>query len=334
DFQPAFLNELQRERIIFECWGHALSYLPMAEYRYYLPQMRRRFDPVQKWEKERLAKYGHLMKPLLDRIRRDGPLSSKDLEKPPASERTEGLSPKPLKTALEMLFWRGEVMVSERRSFQRTFDLTERVLPEGLDASEPSPQEIGRHFTLRALTALGAARLDEIYNYIWAAKRDVLKTAVAELVESGEIIEWRIGEDKRTPYYALKSASQQVNKSESPRLHILSPFDNLIIQRERVRRLFGFDYALECYTTPSKRKFGYYALPILWGDRLVGRLDLKADRKLKTLEIRNLGFEDGFEVTDEFGSALANKLLALAGFVGCERVEDKNVNVIFFSHCH
>jgi len=321
DFKPSSITELERERAVFEYWGHGLSYLPMKDYRFYISQMRRRFDPVQKWEKDRLAKYSHLFKPLLERLKTEGPLASKDLEKPPPSSRQEGFSPKPLKTALEMLFWRGEVMVSERRSFQRVFDLTERVLPEGLDTSEPSPSEIGRHFTLRALTALGIARVDEIYNYIWAVKREVLKAALVELVASGEVMELRIGEDKRTPYYALKLASSQVDKFTSSNLHILSPFDNLLIQRRRVSRLFGFDYALECYITPAKRVFGYYAMPILWSDRLVGRLDPKAVRKEETLKILKIEFENGFKVTKDFKSTLRNKLSILAEFVGCSRVE-------------
>jgi uncharacterized protein YcaQ len=107
---------------------------------------------------------------------------------------------------------------------------------------------------------------------------------------------------------------------------LLSPFDNLIIQRDRTKRLFGFDYALECYTPPAKRIYGYYVLPILWRDKLVGRLDPKTDRKKKTLIIRNLVFEDGFSQYEEFLPAFADSMASFARFNKCEKLEFEKVS--------
>ena len=122
--------------------------------------------------------------------------------------------------------------------------------------------------------------------------------------------------------YALKKQfeSGMKLKKTAPRVHLLSPFDNFIIQRDRLKRLFGFDYALECYVTPKRRKFGYFAIPILWGEQFAGKLDPKADRKNKTLLIQNLAFEEGFDDFDHFLPEFAKKLYDFAGFNECEAI--------------
>jgi uncharacterized protein YcaQ len=115
-------------------------------------------------------------------------------------------------------------------------------------------------------------------------------------------------------------------KKRPARVYILSPFDNLIIQRERTQRLFGFDYALECYVPANKRKHGYFVLPILWGEEFAGRMDPKADRKKKTLLIHSLSFEKQFKVNDAFLTDLASRLWDLASFNGSSKITLKKVS--------
>ena len=128
--------------------------------------------------------------------------------------------------------------------------------------------------------------------------------------------------NSKTVYYALKYQLESglSLKKASPKVHLLSPFDNFIIQRDRIKELFGFDYALECYVTPKKRKFGYFALPILWGERFAGKLDPKSDRKNKTLLIQNLEFEKDLANFDRFLPQFARKLYDFAKFNQCDKI--------------
>jgi uncharacterized protein YcaQ len=144
---------------------------------------------------------------------------------------------------------------------------------------------------------------------------------------SGEIVPLEIAGIDSYQAYALASALEALPvRIGRKQLHILSPFDNLVIQRERLQRLFGFDYQIECYVPQPKRQYGYFCLPILWGDRFIGRLDAKADRKAKVLRLLNLVFEPGFSDFDEMLPALVEKVRAFAAFNGCEQVEVERVS--------
>jgi len=325
-YHPDTLHELQAvDRRVFEYWGHAASYLPMSDYRFYLPRMHGFEEPHRKWEKQRIEKYGHLMPAVLERIRKEGPLSSKDFIPPEKKKGTGWWDWRPTKVALELLFWRGELMITERRNFHRIYDLAERVLPPRVDLTVPTDKELGCFLVRRALGAYGIAREQEIREHIHGHDKSVYRQALNDLTESSDLVTVTIGKDMDTDFYALPEALEiaATLKKTSPRLHLLSPFDNLIIQRDRTQRLFGFDYRLECYTPAPKRQYGYFCLPILWGERLVGRLDPKAERKRRTLVIRLLQLEEGFKVTDRFCKALVGKLAELAQFNECDRVELK-----------
>lgn len=320
DYDPEMLHNLQaKDRRIFEFWGHAASYLPMKDYRYYLPRMRSLSDPKDKWAKQRLRKCGHLMDGVLDRIRNEGPLGSKDFKSNHDAAPGQWWDWKPAKIALELLFWRGDIMVTERRNFHRMYDLTERVLPDNIDTSMPFDDELGRFLVHRALSSYGVATGREIVNHLHAASRETILNAVQQLVDEGVVI--RVSIEKEDGYYALSDTIQTSSLSSCavPEVFLLSPFDNLIIQRDRTSRLFGFDYVLESYMPEKKRKHGYYVLPILWGERLVGRLDPKADRKNRRMIIRNLRFEPEFDDYDEFLMPFARKLVDFAAFNGCEK---------------
>ncbi|MCP4580309.1 MAG: winged helix-turn-helix domain-containing protein [candidate division Zixibacteria bacterium] len=323
DYNQQMLHELQaNDRRLFEYWGHAASYLPMSDYRFYLPRMKRFKDPKSKWEKARLQKYGHLMKPVLERIINEGPLSSKDFEPPPGKKKGTWWDWRPAKTALEMLFWQGKLMITERRNFQRVYDLTERVLPDGVDTNCPDNNELGRFLVNRALSAYGPASHKEIIEHIHGADRDVVLNAIKDMTDSGDIIKVAISGLQKNSYYIkpeLYEKSSKLRKTRARAL-LLSPFDNLIIQRDRTLKLFDFDYAIECYTPAAKRKFGYFVLPILYGDIFAGRLDPKADRKNKILIIRNLVFEPEFNPDDCFLQTFAVCLVDFMKFNNCESI--------------
>ncbi len=341
-YQPEMLQALQnRDRKIFEYWGHALSYFPIADYRFCLPRMRN-FGRVQSpWVRYMAEKSENMMEPVMKRIREEGPLGLKDFAPRPKSRgasRSSWQNISAIKASLEWLFWKGEIMVCERRNLDRIFDLTERVLPQDLDVRFPHDEEMGGFLVRRALSAQGLATAKEIQRFmqpdstrdshVQATQRSVVSASLNELVAAGEVIACELREEPNATYYSL---AENVEKcltlpNSAALVHIISPFDSLLTQRNRVRRLFGFDYALECYLPASKRKYGYFVLPILWQGQFIGRLDPKADRKVQTLLIRSLRFEPGFTAYEEVLPPLAQKLAGFAHFNRCQKIMLENLS--------
>lgn len=321
-YQPAMLDDMLTEkRSVFEYWGHAASYLPMRDYRFYLPRMKSFHDPHSKWEKQRLEKYGKYLKPVLERVRDEGPLASKDFAPPKGYKKGDWWDWKPTKSALELLFWQGELMITERRKFQRVYDLTERVLPEWVNTKMPDEEELGRFLVNRCLNSYGLATEKEIADHLHAANRKVVSSSLAKMLEEREIVKLTVKGLERQEYYAFQDGlmTKKFRKRQFPSVHILSPFDNFIIQRERVKRLFGYDYVIECYVPAAKRKYGYFVLPILAGDKLIARMDAKAERKRRTLIVKNLVFEDRADYVDHCLPDLASKLIQFAIFNNCDK---------------
>jgi len=290
----------------------------MSHYRHYLPRMRAHANGHHTWYCTREAQ--ELVEHVLGRIRAEGALCSADFKAPDDRNRGPWWDWKPAKRAMEMLFSMGKLMVSERRNFHRLYDLAERVLPERLDTSVPSDAELAEFRMRQRLSAQGLVRSGE---QNWRFRESDADGAVlAAMADAGEIVTVRVGGLDGQDYYVLADALDRAKKrSRRKPLHILSPFDNLVIWRSRVARLFGFDYKLECYTPEAKRKHGYFCLPVLWGDRFVGRIDPKADRKKRTLILRSVILEDGVDEWDALLPPLAEKLHAFAAFNGCDDVK-------------
>jgi len=315
-YEPDMLNELLADdRRVFEYWAPAASYLPIEDYRYYVPAMRgfAGSKRARHWVKNNRA----LAKQVKERIRKGGPLGSADFESPPG-KRGSWWDWKPAKQALEMLFSMGELMVAERRNFQRIYDLADRVLPASIDTTEPDLDEMSRFVVRRCLASLGVASRDEIR---WAHRGTKGSGALEELLASGEVTRVDFRGAEPSEQFVLTRVLEAASKRRArPAVHILSPFDNLTIRRGRLRALFGFDYSLECYHPEAKRRYGYFCLPILWGDEFIGRLDSKADRKNRTLVLKKLFFEPGFSAHDAVLGALAAKLRSFAEFNQCDEV--------------
>lgn len=319
DYDPQMLHELQAEdRRIFEWWASAMSYVPMADYRFYAVHMNKPLSWHRKWYAENVE----LTERVLERIRAEGPLGSSDFKPPKDFKRGDWWSWKPSKIALECLFSMGKLMVTERRNFQRIYDLRERVLPPSVDTTLPTPDELARFQARRLLGGLGFGPTDRIQWARWGRK-PVPEPIIEGLIEAREVTAFEIEGLEERRYCALTERLERVLGQPADHLdgqvHILSPFDNLIIRRGWLHDHFGFDYKLEAYTPKTKRQYGYFALPILWGDQLVGRMDAKADRKPKTFIVRNLVFEPEFADYETFMPTFVDKLRDLAGFNGCER---------------
>ena len=308
---------LSRDRRIFEYWAHAAAYLPMTDYRYSRPMMagfQSRPLPDRKLARE-----------IIERIRVDGPLQSRHFENPEGRNSSGWWDWKPAKLALEHLFLRGELMVSRRDGFQKVFDLPVNVLPEDVDTSMPSRSEWCRFIVLRMLGALGVATAMDIgyarttiRKFTGKPIQNELAQTLDSLVDQGRLCRVKVGTQ---PMYALPELLESLPIRLGRRLlWFLSPFDNLVINRDRLTRLFGFDYQIECYVPEAKRQYGYYCLPVLWGDKLIGRLDARADRSKQLLQVQLLHLEPGVKVDDPLLAALAPGLDQLARANSCDQV--------------
>ena len=312
-YQPAHLDTLQEQGRIFEYWSHAASYLPMQDYRMYLPEMQRIRERENLWHKANPRIKQHV----LERIRNEGPLRSRDFADSTSRERSMWQW-KPAKSALETLFREGELMIVGREGFQKVFDLRERVLPDWVDTRFPDPEEQADFLIDRYLQANGFGSVAQM-SYLRAAIRPHLDSRLKEREEAGQLIRIQVG-DKL--YHAKPDILENDDRfKRNYHVRLLSPFDNLVIQRNRILSIFDFDYQIECYVPEGKRKYGYFCLPVLWNNRLVARMDCKAERRSRIFLVRNLVVEAGFQSSERFLEALKSELHAFMQFNGCDRLQ-------------
>jgi uncharacterized protein YcaQ len=200
---------------------------------------------------------------VLQRIQQEGPLQAKEFENEGTKKGTGWWDWKPHKVALEQLFIEGQLMVVGRRGFHKVYDLTERVLPKGIDTTAPSANEFERHLIKSYLRANGFAGAQQVCYLRRGLKSHVMQTC-QQMLENSELQQVTLSEHV---YYILPNTTDLLKKSGNRNhLHILSPFDNVVIQRKRLSEIFGFDYQIECYVPPAKRQygyFGYFSLPPL-----------------------------------------------------------------------
>lgn len=315
NYQPKHLQKLLKERKIFETRFPVAAFRPIEDFRFTLLH-------AHKWRARKLsADDKATMKRVLERIRSDGPLRSRDFED--ARDKSAGWWDwKPAKRALEQLFFQGDLMISARDGFQKTYDLTERVLPAGVDTTVPTMAEFANYLVGTTTRAHGLAA----YKSFASGARfgtPIGKSLRAELkrrCESGELTQINT---KNTPMWADPRVLDSASPRHNQRAKLLSPFDNAITNRERLADIFAFDYQIECFVPEAKRRYGYYCLPILFADRLVGRMDCKSHRDQARFEIKALYVEPeyaGPKVAEELMTPLANAVWDYARFDACSEV--------------
>jgi uncharacterized protein YcaQ len=210
-------------------------------------------------------------------------------------------------------------MVAARLGFQKVFDLTERVLPPSTDTRTPTGAEHARWYVERALDAWGIVARDEIA-YQRREHAELIDGALAELEEEGRIVRVAVEGIAGVAYWTRPAELERsVGAAGGRSLRILSPFDPFIIHRKRVQQLFDLDYTVECYVPAHKRRFGYFALPLLWGDSFAGLIDLKADRKQGVLRVNALRYDGPPRRRPAFEKALSRALDKFAAYNGVGR---------------
>jgi uncharacterized protein len=315
------LSSRGHRRAFFEYWGHGASLIPLS------------FFPLFRWRMQRAseghglysswARFGREQKRFIEmvyeEVRQRGPVSAGELERQLVANKVRGTAGwwnwSEYKTALEWLFWAGRITTSFRKSFERIYDLTERVLPPEL-VSAPRIAEIDaqRELIRAASRALGVATERDLRDYFRLNVNDA-KARVAQLVESGELFPVTV-EGWRQPAF-LNPAARIPRRLDAQAL--VSPFDPLIWERVRTERLFGFRYRIEIYTPVHKREHGYYVLPFLLGDRFVARVDLKADRVARSLQVVAAHTENGCDPA-KIVPPLLHELNQLASWLDLERI--------------
>ncbi|WP_232348944.1 winged helix-turn-helix domain-containing protein [Neptunomonas qingdaonensis] len=318
-FEPAMTHQLLLERDIFEYWSHAAAFLPIADFRFSLPYKHAIKSGQIHWYKTRDEK---LMNELLARIRSDGPLRSRELETN-TTKRAGWWDWKPAKKALEQLYMQGDLMVSDRAGFQKTYDLTERVLPSHVNLHMPGMQEFAAHIVDQQLRCHGVVSLKGLtYLRRNAELRKAVKALVNERLAQRtlEQVEVNSGEVFILETGVLERPLPRLNN----RLLILSPFDNCVIQRERLKTLFQYDYQIECYVPAAKRQYGYFCLPLLYRAEFIGRMDCKAHRKNSHLEIKSLYLEHHDFNEDSVLTAFVDAIRQFCHFQQCDSVSVTN----------
>jgi uncharacterized protein len=320
-YDAAQLDRAQNaERQVLEYWAHAAAYLPMEDYRFCLPRMaafRRRRGA---WLRAHKALTQHVMQ----RIGAEGPLRAADFEAEPGHRAGPWWDWKPAKLALEYLFHVGRLLVTYRRGFQKYFDLAERVLPSHVNTTRPTPLAYGRHLIRRTLECHGLATAKEM-TYLKPYTSTAVRQAVPAMTAQGTLLPVTV-EGLPEVYFVLPDHLEQALSTPpgleqiAASVRFLSPFDNLVIQRKRLQQLFGFHYQIECYVPAAKRQYGYFCLPILWGERFVGRVDPKAHRSTRRLEIVSLSVDSEAHGNADFWDAFAQALQTFATFNGCTSV--------------
>ena len=288
DYKLAWLDDLQAEGRIFEFWTYASGFIPMDDFRYSLPvktSFLARRKPLTNTEI-------NLMKKVLDRIAREGPLMARDFENDRVTKSTGWWDWRPSKIALEWLLFEGKLMTTRRPGFQKVYDLPDSILPPGIDRTAPTPEEFIRHVIMRSLRALGIANAKDLAfrgRYV-KNSLNLVRKELEKLVAEGDVCSVEVAGMKGPPLYMLPEYRKRKIELAGDAF-ILSPFDVLNVYRHRLKSFFDFDYMVECFVPRPKRKFGYFSLPVLIGDTFVARMDAKADRKQRKLIIHNLHFE-------------------------------------------
>ncbi len=279
-YRRADLRQAQSvEKTVFEYWTHALSYVPARDFRYFVPLMREHRREGHKWYAS--VKPADMRKVM--RLIKAGPLTIRDIEDDVLIEKEHlWQSRKPSKRALQLAFYTGAVTVSERNGMLKTYDLMTRHFGWEKPPKPASASELANYLLDRGLRAQGVVSLDSIC-HLDAPSKAAVRRAIEARVRRKELLPVALEGAGKQEHWVSPAALETTDEDSSGLVHILSPFDPLIIQRKRTELIFGYGHKFEAYVPKAKRVFGYFALPVLVDDEIVAALDLKTDRQNKKL---------------------------------------------------
>jgi uncharacterized protein YcaQ len=323
-YQPQWLDEHLAEGKLFEYWAHEACFLPIEDYGLMRHRMLDPGDMGWKYAADWHTQYRAEIDDLLAHIRATGPVRSADFARE-AGKSNGWWDWKPQKRHLEVLFAIGELMVAERRNFQRVYDVTERVLPHWNDKRHLQPVDtVAKELLRRSCRALGVVRSDWVADYYRMPRRPYADE-LHQLADEGELTHVRV-EGWKQPTFVHRDFAPMIDDAANGKIAstvttLLSPFDPVVWDRKRAAALFDFDYVIECYVPAPKRKYGYYVLPILNRGKLIGRVDAKAHRASGVFELKALHLEPGLRVSGRLTSDLRRALQRCADWHGTPQLQ-------------
>lgn len=285
---PAYRREhLSRaqsvDKTVFEYWTHALSYVPVRDFRFHIAAMKQERSVPHGWFAS--VKPAELRK-VMRLVRRNGALSIRDIDDDVLVDKDHPwASRKPSKRALQLAFYRGLLTISAREGMLKTYELMERHFGWDRLPRRAAASETAAYLLDRALRAQGVVSLDSIC-HLDAPSKPAVRRIVEARVRKGELVPVALDGAGKQEHWATPDVLDGAGEGPSDLVHILSPFDPLIIQRKRTNLFFGYDHRFEAYVPKEKRKYGYFALPVLVGDEIVAAIDLKTDRAKRKLLIQ------------------------------------------------
>ncbi len=331
DYQEGEVWKLQKEGKLFEYWSHSACLMPMETYQFYV--WRRAFYPEELWASFR--KWGEENKNVIEdvykKVKKEGATNSASVGE--RKTKSDGWWDwKVEKRALEYLYTTGRLMVAHRSNFQKQYDLAERVVPAGVDTEPLSNEDAADFIVETTLASLGLGSHQDIRTYLgrlparklWNGKRTYVEAFLDEKVAEGTLETVIIDGVKDHHYILQKNLNRldnlKIDSSEKP-VKILTPFDNILRERHFPEQLWNFDYTIECYVPPPKRVYGYFVLPILDGNDLAGRMDVKVHRKEGVMEIKSLFLEKKQLQSPEGLERFRKGVSDFADFHSCERID-------------
>jgi uncharacterized protein YcaQ len=312
-YPEATIPRLLAQGRVFEYWAHEACLLPVEEWQLFAAQMK---NGGRRWYGNVGETHPHLAEELLEEIRRRGPLGSRHFE---GSSEGGMWNWKPAKAMLDRLWNHGDLVIAGRQGFQRLYDLPERVLPEEILAAPlPAEPERLRALALKAVRARGALTDAGVVEH-WRLRGGVarIRPVLDGLVAEGQLERLEVEDGGPS---VLVAAGTELDHASPTASVLLSPFDNLLWDRPFARRVLGFDHLIEVYKKEHERRYGYYVLPFLWRDRIVGRADLKSERGDGELVVKAFHREPGVRASAALDDALDRALDRLRRAAGLERV--------------
>ncbi|MFD1943608.1 winged helix-turn-helix domain-containing protein [Paradevosia shaoguanensis] len=272
------------DKSVFEYWTHALSYVPTRDLRFFLPEMKRHKTEPSRWYADANP---NDLKRMLRNIRKDGALSIRDIDDDELVEKDHPwASRKPSKRVLQLGFYNGDLAISERNGMVKTYELMERHFGWNQRPKAATDKQVAEYLLDRALRSQGLVSLESI-SYLEAKRKPVFKELIEGRVRRRQLVPVTIEGVEKPQFWATPEVLDAMPEPGQELVHILSPFDPLIIQRKRTSAIFGYDHLFEAYVPKAKRKYGYFSLPVLVGEEIVAALDLKTDRAVRKVLIQN-----------------------------------------------
>ena len=284
DYRRADLRQAQGvDKTVFEYWTHALSYVPTKDLRFFIPAMKRHKREGHKWLSS--VKPADLRK-VMRLIRQGGALTIRDIDDDVLVDKEHlWASRKPSKRALQLAFYTGELTISERNGMLKTYELMTRHFGWDKPPKPASAREATAYLLDRALRAQGVVSLNSIC-HLDAPSKPAVRRLIEARVRRGELMRVALEGAGKQEHWAEPATLENVGVAASELVHLLSPFDPLIIQRKRTHLFFDYEHRFEAYVPKAKRVFGYFALPVVAGEDIVAALDLKTDRKNRKLLVQ------------------------------------------------